>query len=51
MFLPSNSDVPGGLISKMAYASLLKEGITKKALKYFKQWLWFNSKLSIYSLK
>lgn len=35
MFLPSNSDVPGELVPKMAYASPLKEGVTKKALKDF----------------
>lgn len=36
-FLPHNSDVPGGLVFKMAYASLLKEDITKKAIKHLKQ--------------
>lgn len=35
MFFNSNSDVPGGLVSKIVYASPLKQATTKKALKYF----------------
>lgn len=35
MFFTSNSDVPGGLVSKIVYASPLKQAVTKKALKYF----------------
>ena len=34
MFFPHNSDVLGGLVSKMAYASHLKEDIAKKAFEY-----------------
>lgn len=36
MFFPHSNDVLGGLVSKMemAYASLLTEGIAKKAFKY-----------------
>jgi len=34
MFFPHNSDVFGGLASEMAYASVVKQGITKKAFKF-----------------
>lgn len=34
MFLPDNSDVLEGLVSKTTYASLLREGTTKEAFKY-----------------
>lgn len=48
MFCSSNRDVPGGLVSKEVYVSPLKEGITKKALKYFLQRLQFH--LAVYLL-
>lgn len=50
MFFPHDSDVLGELVSKRAYASLLKEDITKKAFKYLQQ-LKLHPRLSVHSLK
>lgn len=50
IFSPHDSDVLGELVSKMAYASLLKEDITKKAFKYLQQ-LKLHPRLSVHSLK